>query len=79
MLPIEITSEEALAIIDSRQPMGRFLCQECNNDGLTDGWTAIDNHDGNAWVEWFEDKDRALQWVCGEFELDDTEEAVVFM
>jgi len=58
---VELVSDDAaISIIQTHLPFGLFICP----DG--DGFTAIDNSDGNAWTEWFQTRDIALAWVINE-------------
>ena len=63
-----------------RQDEARLLLRSCNEAG--EGYTplglfyleedrkfvGIDNSDGNAWTEEFQDKDSCLRWLNGEEE-----------
>jgi hypothetical protein len=51
-VPIErITDEEATAIIRTREPLGQFY--HIDKTGPRPVYVAIDNSDGDAWVEEF--------------------------
>jgi hypothetical protein len=60
----EITKEEALEIIEMRKPEGLFLQIESDNS-----WTAIDNSTGDTWTENFEEKETAIDWLNGKFQV----------
>lgn len=55
----EITSEQATAIIDSREPLGKFYLYE---GGKVIG---IDNERGEAWTEEFENLKECTDWLLG--------------
>lgn len=61
-----ISPEEANRIIDTRNPIGRYLC--LSEEGM---FVGIDNSDGNAWVEEFHDEATCLLWLAGEIEKED--------
>ncbi len=50
-------------VIETRHPLGLFLCREDRY------WVAVDNSDGDAWTEDFRWKFRAIQWLRGKFEV----------
>ena len=64
----EIGRYEARMIIYHRQPLGRFWYQS----DLT--FVAIDNRDGNAWVEEFKDQETMMGWLNDEFQMSELEE-----
>lgn len=55
----EVSQEEAAAIIETRKPLGAFLCMEGNVV------VGIDNGTGDAWTEEFEDRIECLKWLLG--------------
>ena len=61
-----ITSIEAVNIIETREPIGRFILKE------EDLFIGIDNLSGDAWVEEFEKFDNCISWLCGD-EIDEEE------
>ena len=56
----EVTTEEAKKIIDSRLPLGKFYVIE---DGV---FVGIDNEDGEAWTDEFNNIDICYDWLYGE-------------
>ncbi len=50
-------------VIETRQPLGLFLCRDSQR------WVAVDNSTGDAWTEEFRWKFRAVQWLKGKFEM----------
>ena len=57
--PKEVTAKEALGIIRTRNPIGRFW----QKDG--DLYIGIDNTTGDAWVEEFTAIEYCLAWLEG--------------
>jgi len=57
-----VTHEEALSIIETREPTGLFL--ERFDGGECVG---IDNLTGDAWTEEFDDEASCLRWLAGEY------------
>ncbi len=55
----EITTEEAVGVITTREPKGLFYHQD------NDLWVGIDNTTGNAWTEEFNSKETCLAWLKG--------------
>ena len=53
----EITTQEALIIIESRWPLGLFYCRT----GCL--YTGIDNSTGEAWTEDFADEESCINWL----------------
>lgn len=65
----KITADEAIKIIDTRKPLGRFYTvEECiNADGIKDVWySGIDNSTGDAWAEDFKTRKECIAWLEGE-------------
>lgn len=59
-MPIkEVTSEEAIRIIDTREPRGLFYTRE--NRKIV----GIDNSTGDAWTEDFENLFDCVEWLDG--------------
>ena len=61
---VEITKEEGDALIESGEfgsyrPLGRFVYRDGN------GWTGINNDDGNAWTEHFKHRTHAILHAAG--------------
>jgi hypothetical protein len=54
-----VTSEEANAIIETKEPIGRFIVS--NESEIT----GIDNTDGEAWTEDFESEQKCVTWLVG--------------
>jgi len=52
-------------VIETRQPLGLFLCREGRR------WVAVDNSAFDAWTEEFSRKRQAIRWLLGEFEVGD--------
>ncbi len=50
-------------VIETRQPLGLFLCRGDRR------WVAVDNSTGDAWTEDFRWRFRAIQWLKGKFEM----------
>ncbi len=57
---VEVSNEEALKIIDSRIPKGRFYTIEKGS------YIGIDNQTGEAWTEDFENKLQCFKFLYGE-------------
>lgn len=57
--PKEVTAKEALGIVHTRNPIGRFY----QKDG--DLYIGIDNTTGDAWVEEFATLGYCLAWLEG--------------
>lgn len=53
----EITPEEAIEIIDKREPIGLFYFKE---DGV---YLGIDNNTGDSWMEQFNTKEECIAWL----------------
>lgn len=53
----EVTNQEAMEIIDTRQPRGLFWTMEGNI------YVAIDNLTGDAWTEDFTTKEECLEYL----------------
>lgn len=60
----QITSKEALKIIDTREPIGLFIVENKSS------FTGIDNTNGDAWTEDFECRQKCVDWLNGEEEED---------
>jgi len=58
-----VDSKTIAEVIETRQPLGLFLCREGQI------WVAVDNSEGDAWTEDFRCKFRAVQWLKGMFEV----------
>lgn len=71
----EVGAAQALNIINSRKPLGKFWRQELSTSEISfdDEWTfiGIDNSTGEAWVEEFKDKETMMSWLKGEFQIGD--------
>lgn len=63
-----VTSDEELSIIETSEPRGLFL-----RETAFGGFVAIDNRDGDAFTEYFDDEQTATSWLNGEFELGESE------
>lgn len=61
-----VSDAQADEIIQSRQPLGRFVCVE---DGGT--VVGIDNRTGDAWTEDFPNLRECLLWLADEKEIGD--------
>lgn len=57
--PRKIGKDEALRVIDTREPFGMFYLKE------EQGYTGIDNRTGDAWTEDFPTKAKCLKWLTG--------------
>lgn len=53
----EITQEQAIEIIETRLPLGRFYHKSEN------GYVAIDNTDGQAWTEDFLTFEQCIRYL----------------
>lgn len=60
----EVTQEEMLAIIDTREPIGLFYRQD------EDTFIAVDNTTGDAWTEEFDTLQQCRNWLAGEATID---------
>ena len=58
-----ISQKQALAIIETRKPIGRFVL----DTGIE--IIGIDNETGDAWTEEFPDMQECLTWLCGDKEM----------
>lgn len=56
----EITRQEARAIIETRNPSGKFWLKENGK------YTGIDNETGDAWTEEFDTEEEFFAWLNGE-------------
>lgn len=61
----EIGQLEASKIIETRQPLGKFWLMEGTK------YVGIDNSDGDAWTEEFDDKEIMMAWLNNEIEMSD--------
>lgn len=61
----EITEQQAQIIIETTEPFGLFYHE--TSDG---NYVAIDNENGNAYTEDFDDLHKLLKWLWGEVELE---------
>ena len=59
-IPEEVHPTQAVEIIQTRKPLGKFYLFQ---DGMVVG---IDNETGEAWVEQFDSKDKCIRWLVGE-------------
>lgn len=68
MWRLKITEIELLALDvlyeNRRTSRGWFLAP--SSEGK---WVAVDNSTGDAWTEKFDDKETAISWLKGEFEV----------
>ena len=55
----EITIEQALEIIETREPLGLFLTKDGGK------YVAIDNTSWDAWTEEFTDKKQCMDYLLG--------------
>ena len=62
---IQLTENEALAVIENRTPIGKFYTAEGK------GITGIDNTTGDAWTEEFKDFGSCMRWLNREEEYQD--------
>lgn len=66
-----VNSKESTEIIETRKPLGKFICNSDPN------WiVAIDNASGDAWTEQFKPTDLKLahDWLNGKIEMSDLED-----
>ena len=52
-----ISENKAERIIETRDPLGKFICLDCQT------WVAIDNQTGDAWTEQFKSMLEAENWL----------------
>ncbi len=64
----EITKEEASKIIETFEPIGKFILED---NGV---FVGIDNSTGDCWVEEFDDFHLCVDWIRGKFEIIDFEQ-----
>ncbi len=60
----ELSNEEILKIIQTREPLGRFYTKE------GDFFVGVDNTHGDAWTEAFDSLQRCKDWLNGLFEVE---------
>jgi hypothetical protein len=63
-----ISPDEAIIVIESREPLGLFLTIEDKK------FIAIDNSTGNEWTEEFKDIYKCLDWLEGKYQMGDQQE-----
>ena len=61
----QVTARRLREIIRQYIPRGRFLARAGQR------WVAVDNSSGEAWTEDFQQKQQAIRWLNGEFEISD--------
>ena len=61
----QVTARRLREIIQKYIPRGHFLAREGQR------WVAVDNSSGEAWTEDFRQKQQAIRWLNGEFEISD--------
>lgn len=64
---IQVCRKEASEIIETRKPLGKFICTE------GDSFIGIDNSTGDAWTEKFIALELCLKWLNDEIEMSDLE------
>lgn len=70
----QITQEQALEIIQTREPLGLFWHTSEHNGKTV--YVGIDNSSGDAWTEEFGDVADCMSWLRGEIELDEKGERI---
>ena len=63
-----VSSEELQKMMSCQMPRGCFLARD------NDKWVAVDNSTYDFWQEEFAQKEQAVRWLQGEFEVGETAE-----
>jgi len=65
----EVGQLQLSRVIEERVPLGKYW-----NESSAGVYVAVDNSDGDAWTEEFDDKEIMLDWLNNKFEIGEVEE-----